>query len=72
MNEFRRARIQCEIDMLTSMRDRVSRIRDDEDRAIGGCEKFGHGDPESSDVLTDVCAVLLVAAGKLEQAKRRK
>ena len=36
MNEVRRARIQCDIEQLAAARERIHKIRDDEERAIRG------------------------------------
>lgn len=72
MNEIRRARVQCEIDLLAGVRERVARIRDDEDKALSGNALFGDGDQEVTDGLSEVGHILLVAMGRLEKLKRRK
>lgn len=72
MNEVRRARIQCEIDLLAGARERLSKIRDDEDRALSGNVLYGDGDQEVTDGLSEVGCILLVAIGRLDKLKRRK
>lgn len=71
MNEVRRARINCEIDLLTSVRDRLSRIRDDEDKALAGTPIYGSGDTEASDTLSEVGHILLLVIGKLDRIKKQ-
>lgn len=70
MNEVRRARIQCEIEQLASARERIAKIRDDEDRAIRGERLFGNGDQEATDLLSEVGFVLLIALDKLNRVKK--
>jgi hypothetical protein len=70
MNELRKIRIKCEIDQLSQARQRINKIRDDEDRAISGDPNHGYGDKESADVLSEVGAILLVAIGKLQKARK--
>lgn len=70
MNELRRIRIKCEIDLLSQVRQRVQKIRDDEDRAISGDPIHGYGDQESTDALSEVGAILLIAIGKLQKARK--
>ena len=70
MNELRRIRIKCEIDVLSQARQRVQKIRDDEDRAILGDPGHGYGDQESTDALSEVGAILLIAIGKLQKARK--
>lgn len=71
MNEVRRARIHCEIDLLTSVRDRIARIRDDEDKSLSGDPKYGSGDSEASDTLSEVNHILLLVIGKLDRIKKQ-
>ena len=70
MNELRRIRIKCEIDLLSPVRQRVQKIRDDEDRAISGDPNHGYGDQDSTDALSDVGSILLIAIGKLQKARK--
>ena len=70
MNELRRIRIKCEIDQLSQARQRVHKIRDDEDRAIRGDPNHGYGDQESTDALSEVGQILLVAIGRLQKARK--
>ena len=70
MNELRRIRIKCEIDLLSQVRQRVQKIRDDEDRAISGDTNHWYGDQESTDALSEVGAILLIAIGKLQKARK--
>ena len=70
MNELRRIRIKCEIDLLSQVRQRVQKIRDDEDRAISGDPNHGYGDQESTDTLSEVGQILLFAIGKLQKARK--
>jgi hypothetical protein len=69
MNEVRRLRIKCEMEQLATLRERVHKIRDDEDRAIAG--GVG-GSQDASDTLSEVGNILLVAIGQLDRAKRAK
>ena len=70
MNEVRRLRIKCEIDRLAEMRERLHKIRDDEDRVIRGLSPNGDGNEEASDLLSEVGFILLVALDKLQKAKQ--
>jgi len=69
MNEVRRVRIRLEMEELSKLRERVHKIRDDEDRAIAG--GVG-GSQDASDTLSEVGNILLVAIGQLDRAKRAK
>ena len=69
MNEVRRLRIKCEMEQLATLRERVHKIRDDEDRSIAG--GVG-GSQDASDTLSEVGNILLVAIGQLDRAKRAK
>lgn len=69
MNEVRRVRIRLEMEELSKLRERVHKIRDDEDRAIAG--GVG-GSQDASDTLSEVGNILLVAIGQLDCAKRAK
>ena len=69
MNEVRRVRIRIEMDELAKLRERVHKIRDDEDRSIAG--GVG-GSQDASDTLSEVGNILLVAIGQLDRAKRAK
>lgn len=71
MNEVRRARIHCEIDLLIAIRERISHIRDDEDKSISGDPRYGSGEIEASDVLSEAGHILLVVIGKLEKVKKQ-
>ena len=69
MNEVRRVRIRIEMDEIAKLRERVHKIRDDEDRSIaGGLD----GSQDASDTLSEVGNILLVAIGQLDRAKRAK
>lgn len=69
MNEVRRVRIRLEMEGLAKLRERVHKIRDDEDRAIaGGLD----GSQDASDTLSEVAHILLVVLGLLDRAKRAK
>jgi hypothetical protein len=70
MTEFRRIRIKCEIDQLSQARQRIHKIRDDEDRAIAGDPKHGYGNQEVTETLSEVGHILLVAIGKLQKARK--
>ena len=69
MNEVRRLRIKCEMEQLATLRERVHKIRDDEDRAIAG--GVG-GSQDASDTLSEVGNILLVVLGLLGRAKSTK
>jgi hypothetical protein len=70
MNEVRRLRIKCEIDQLAAMRERIAKIRDDEERVVKGLSPHGEGCTEALDALSEVGCVLLVAIGKLDKARK--
>ena len=70
MNELRRIRIKCEIDQLSQARQRIHKILDDEDLAIRVDPNHGYGDKESTDALSEVGAILLIAIGKLQKARK--
>ena len=69
MNEVRRLRIKCEMEQLATLRERVHKIRDDEDRSIAG--GVG-GSQDASDTLSEVGNILLVVLGLLGRAKSAK
>jgi hypothetical protein len=71
MNESRRALIWSEIELLTAVRDRVKRIRDDEDSARRGSPRHGHGSEDASDFLSEASLVLLIVINKLEKAREQ-
>lgn len=66
MNEFRRDRIRCEIEQLATLRERLHRIRDDEDRVIAG---GAGGSQEASDHLSQAASTILAAIGLLDKAR---
>jgi len=70
MNEVRRARIQCDIEQLVSVRERIHKIRDDEDRAIRGESPHGPGSHEASDIMSEVGVLLMIAIDRLSKAKK--
>lgn len=70
MNTFRQVRLKFEIDQLSALRQRIHKLRDDEDRAIAGLSPHGPGDQRVADTLSEVHAVLLVAIGKLDNARK--
>ncbi len=69
MNEVRRVRIKLEMEDLAKIREKIHKIRDDEDRSIVG--GVG-GSQDASDTLSEVGNILLVAIGQLDRAKRAK
>ena len=69
MNEVRRVRIRLEMEELSKLRERVHKIRDDEDRAIAG--GVG-GSQDASDTLSEVGNIMLVVLGLLGRAKSTK
>ena len=69
MNEFRRLRIKCAMELLAELREKIHKIRDDEDRAIaGGLD----GSQDASDLLSEAGMILLVAIGQLDKAKKAR
>ena len=69
MNEFRRLRIKCAMEALAELREKIHKIRDDEDRAIaGGLD----GSQDASDLLSEAGMILLVAIGQLDKAKKAR
>lgn len=69
MNEVRRARVKCDIDILAAARDRIDKIRDDEDRAIRGECQHGPGSQSATDFLTEAGHILGVVVDLLQKAK---
>lgn len=70
MNTFRQVRLKFEIDQLSSLRQRIIKLRDDEDRAIAGLSPHGPGDQRVSDTLSEASAMLLAVIGKLDNARK--
>jgi hypothetical protein len=70
MNEVRRLRIKCEIDQIAAARERIAKIRDDEERVVKGLSPHGDGSAEVVDTLSEIGAVLLIAIGKLDKARK--
>ncbi len=69
MNEVRRLRIKCAMELLAELREKIHKIRDDEDRAIaGGLD----GSQDASDLLSEAGMILLVAIGQLDKAKKAR
>lgn len=68
MNDARRLCLKGEIDILSAMRERLHKIRDDEDRISNG--KYGETNQEVTDLLSETGFILLVAIDKLNKAKR--
>ena len=69
MNEVRRLRIKCAMEALAELREKVHKIRDDEDRAIaGGLD----GSQDASDLLSEAGMILRVAIGQLDKAKKAR
>ena len=69
MNEVRRLRIKCAMEALAELREKIHKIRDDEDRAIAG--GVG-GSQDASDTLSEVGNIMLVVLGLLGRAKSTK
>ena len=69
MTEVRRLRIKCEIEQLAAIRERIHRIRDDEDRAIAAGMP-GAGSQGATDLLSEAGLILLVVMDKLRRAKQ--
>lgn len=72
MNEVRRLRVKCEIEQLAHMRERIAKIRDEEERVIKGLSPHGEGSTEAVDALSEVGFVLLAAIGKLDKVRTCK
>ena len=72
MNEVRRLRVKCEIEQLAHMRERIAKIRDDEERVIKGLSPHGEGSTEAVDTLTEVGFALLAVIGKLDKVRTCK
>ena len=69
MNEVRRLRIKCAMELLAELREKIHKIRDDEDRAIaGGLD----GSQDASDLLSEAGMILLAAIGQLDKAKKAR
>lgn len=70
MNGVRRARIKCDVDILSHARERIEKIRDDEDRAIRGEPSHGYGNQAASDFLAEASQALMIVIDRLQRAKR--
>jgi hypothetical protein len=70
MNELRRVRIKCQIDLIAHARELIDKIRDDEDRAIRGENQHGAGCQASSDFLSEASHRLMVVIDRLQKAKQ--
>ena len=70
MNEDRRARIKCDVDILSHARERIDKIREDEDRAICGQPSHGYGNQAASDFLSEASQALLIVIDRLQRAKQ--
>ena len=69
MSEFRRGRIKCAMESLAELREKIHKIRDDEDRSIAsGID----GSQDASDLLSEAGLILLVAIGQLDKAKKAR
>ena len=69
MKEVRRGRIKCAMESLAELREKIHKIRDDEDRAIAsGID----GSQDASDLLSEAGLILLVAIGQLDKAKKAR
>ena len=69
MNEVRKARIKCDIDILAAARERIDKIRDDEDRPLRGEHAHGPGSQDATDMLTEAGRILGVVVSMLHKAK---
>ncbi len=69
MNEVRKARIKCDIDILAAARERIDKIRDDEERALRGDNAHGYGSQDATDMLTEAGRILGVVVSMLHKAK---
>lgn len=70
MNEVRRARIQCDIDIMAALRERIDKIRDDEERGLSDA-RFGTGASEAAiDFLSEASHCCLVVIDRLQRAKQ--
>lgn len=70
MNELRRSRIKCEIDIISTARDRIDKIRDDEERALRGDHSQEYGSQGAADLLTEASHILGVVSAILQKAKQ--
>jgi len=69
MNEFRRVRLQCDIEQLAHLRERLDKIRDDEARGRTDA-RFGPGCSEDAlDFLSEASHCCLVVIDRLQKAK---
>ena len=70
MNEVRRARIHCDIDIVAAVRERLDKIRDDEERGRTD-SKFGIEVNECAiDYLSEASHCCLVLIDRLQRAKQ--
>ena len=58
------------VTVLAAARERIHKIRDDEDRAIRGESPHGTGSHEASDILSEVGFLLMIAIDRLSKAKK--
>lgn len=70
MNEVRRARIRCDIELVAAVRERIEKIRDDEARGLTDAN-FGTGASEAAlDYLSEASHCCLVVIDRLQKAKQ--
>lgn len=70
MNEVRRARIKCDIDLLSCIRERIDKIRDDEDRALRGDPLHGFGNAAACVFLSEASQALMIVIDRMQRAKQ--
>ena len=69
MNEVRRARIQCEVDNLAYMREKIDKIRDDEARGRTDSRFGDNSNEDALDYLSEASHCCLVIIDRLQKAK---
>jgi len=69
MTKVREARIQCDIDLLAAIRERIDRIRDDEARSHTDARFGDYGSEAAIDYLSEASHCCLVIIDRLLKAK---
>jgi hypothetical protein len=69
MTEVRRVRIQCDIDHLAALRERIDKIRDDEARSQTDTRFGDNGSEAAMDYLSEASHCCLVIIDRLMKAK---
>lgn len=70
MNEVRRARILCDIDLLIALRGRLEKIRDDEERSRADSRYDADSTEKAMDFLSEANQCCMVVIDRLVRARK--